>query len=230
VKDLAGSCIHFSSGLAKYYLLLFQDCHLLPPHYCPTSSLILCHVGCSSTIKMETADSSKHWYLSTNLLSVTSHQTVIFIVLICYCPFQVCQLCHCFGLISYIYILIVICTLAKRYTHTVSNLCTYFYRVNIMQAVNRFSTCLLDHIKTHKRLTNKSLDIQVSICSPEATVFPTVPFRSNLQQFHDNPRHWRILQSKLVINLNICQGHKQVYFCYSMPVFNIHTFYLLFTY
>ena len=68
------------------------------------------------------------------------------------------------------------------------------------------------------------------ICSPEATVFPTVPFQSNLQQFHDNPRHWSIVQSISVINLNICQGHKQAYFCYSIPVCNIHTFYLLFTY
>ena len=157
---MAASCIHFSSGLAKYYLLLFQAYHLLPPHYCPTSSLILCYVGYSSTIKMEAADSSKHWHLSTNLLSVTSHQTVIFIVLICYCKFQVCQLCHCFGLISYIYILIVICTLATRYTHMVSDLCIYFYRVNIVQAVNRFSTCLLDHIKTYMGLIIKSLDIQ----------------------------------------------------------------------
>ena len=153
------SCIHFSSGLAKYYLLLFQAYHLLPPHYCPTSSLILCHVDYSSTIKMEAADSSKHWYLSTNLLSVTSHQTVIFIVLICYCQFQVCQLCHCFGLTSYIYILIVICTLATRYIHTVSDFCIYFYRVNIVQAVNRFSTCLVDHIKTYMGLIIKSLDI-----------------------------------------------------------------------
>jgi len=87
---LAASCIHFSSGLAKYYLLLFQDYHLLSPHYCPTSSLILCHVGYSSAIKMEAADSSTHWQLSINLLSVTCHQTVIFIVLICYYQFQVC--------------------------------------------------------------------------------------------------------------------------------------------
>jgi len=101
-----------------------------------------------------------HPNTGTYLLSVTSHQTVIFIVLICYCQFQVCQLCHCFGLINYIYILIVICTLATRYTHTVSDLCIYFYRVNIVQAVNGFSTCLLDHIKTYMGLIIKSLDIQ----------------------------------------------------------------------
>jgi len=170
----------FFFRLAKYYLLLFQDYPLLPPHYCPTSSLILCHVGYSSTIKMETADSSKHWYLSTNLLSVTSDQTVIFIVLICYCPFQVCQLCHRFGLISYICILIVICTLAKRYTHTVSDLRIYFYRVNIMQAVNRFSTCLLDHIKTYKRLTIKSLDIQDKHLFPRGNCIPHSSFSKQL--------------------------------------------------
>jgi hypothetical protein len=65
-RILVASCIHFSSGLAKYYLLLFQDYRLLSPHYCPTSSLILCHVSYSFTIKMEAADSSKHWYTLFN--------------------------------------------------------------------------------------------------------------------------------------------------------------------
>jgi hypothetical protein len=200
-KILADVLFSFTSGLAKFYWGLFQNHHLLSPHYCLIPWSILCHVAYTSTIKMEAADSPKHWYLPTKLLSVTSHKTVIFIILIRYCHFKVCQLCHCFGFISYIYILILTCTVVTTHAHTLSDLRIHFYRVNTMHAMNRCPTCLLGHIETRKWIIIKPLYVQdkhgtypLPLFPKGNCISPTVRLPSNVQQFHDNPRHWSILQ------------------------------------